>query len=70
MKRKDLLARGERIVCSECSGKNTLIHMNGTYICKKCLMNFNTPKSEERLAREAELKEMFHEEQNEKTEEE
>ncbi len=44
MKRKDLL-RGERIVCSECSESNkTLLHRDGTYICKDCYRKMQNPE--------------------------
>lgn len=44
MKRKDLL-KAEKIVCSECSeSKKTLLHRNGTYICKDCLEKLQNPK--------------------------
>lgn len=59
MKRKDLLKKVERIVCSECSESNkTLLHRNGTYICKNCYNNIGKEKidSPEMTARKNEIR--------------
>ena len=50
----------ERIVCSECSASNkTLLHRNGTYICKDCYKKLqeNKPDSPEMIARKNEIRE-------------
>lgn len=61
MKRKDLLKKVERIVCSECSESNkTLLHRNGTYICKDCFKKMQEPEvidTPEKLARKNEIRE-------------
>ncbi len=58
MKRKDLL-KAEKIVCSECSeSKKTLLHRDGTYICKDCYekLQSSEPDSPEMTARKNDIR--------------
>ena len=51
----------ERIVCSECSEwRKTLLHRNGTYICKDCYSKIGKEDSPELKARKEELKKSFY----------
>lgn len=51
----------EQIVCSECSqGNRQLFHINGTYICKKCLEKQGKEDSPEMTERKNEIREAFY----------
>ena len=60
-KRSELLKRAGRIVCSECSEWNKqLLHINGTYICKRRIEKQGKEDTPEMKARKDEIRQAFY----------